>query len=131
MTSPSLIHGWLAVSLSLALALSGCCGTSLTDEDGTGDPRVDPALNGAWVDGVQSGLTYVYITELRFDNGNFEWTWDDQLQQRGVYDTQDGILTVTILHNYGSPQRFLAGYSRPYSIAGDTLTWGGGTYTKK
>jgi hypothetical protein len=68
MTSPSLIHGWLAVSLSLALALSGCCGTSPTDEDGTGDPRVDPALNGAWVDGVQSGLTYVYITELRFDN---------------------------------------------------------------
>jgi hypothetical protein len=130
MASTRLLYRCLVVSLWFALALSGC-GNSPTDDDVTDNNRVDPALNGAWVDGEQSGLLYVYITELRFNNGNFEWTWDQQLQQRGVYDTQDDILTVTILNNYGSPQRLLGSYSRPYSIVGDTLTWGGAQYTKK
>lgn len=128
MTSTRLLQGCLAVSLSFALALSGCEKGS-TDVDVT--DNIDPALNGAWVDGVQSGPTKVYITELRFDNGDFEWTWDHDLQQRGVYDTQDGILTITIRNNYGSPQRLLGDYSRPYSIVGNTLTWGGAQYTKK
>jgi hypothetical protein len=130
MTSTRLFHGCIAVSLSFALALSGC-GNSPTDGDVIENNRVDPALNGAWVDGEQSGSIKVYITELRFNNGDFEWTWDEQLQQRGVYDTQNDILTVTILNNYGSPQRLLGGYSRPYSIVGNTLTWGGAQYTKK
>lgn len=130
MTSTRLLCGCLTVSLLFALLLSGC-GNSPTDGDENVNTWVDPALNGAWVDRVQSGPVKVYITELRFNYGDFEWTWDDDLQQRGVYDTQEGILTVTIQHNYGSPQRLLRDYSRPYSIAGDTLTWGGTKYTKK
>ena len=93
-------------------------------------PEADP-LNGAWVDGVQSGPIKVYITELRFANGNFEWSFDDDLQQRGVYDTANGVLTVTVKYNYGSPQRLLGDYSRPYAIVGDTLTWGGSRFTRK
>lgn len=109
------------MSLSCASLLLGC-----TDSGGPKEP-----LNGAWVDGVQSGPIKIYVTELRFNDGSFEWTWDDDLQQRGVYDTQDGILTVTAQHNYGSPQRLLGDYSSPYSIVGDTLTWGGSQYTRK
>ena len=112
--------------MCFALAVSAC-GDSPTDDDDTSDP----ALDGAWVDGVQSGPIKVYVTELRFRESNFEWTWDSDLQQRGVYDTRDGVLTVTIHNNYGSPQRFLSDYSRPYSVAGNTLTWGGSQYTKK
>ena len=130
MTSTRQPCGFLVMSLSFALLLLGC-GDSPTDGDVPEDALVDPALNGAWVDGVQSGPIKIYITELRFNNGSFEWTWDDDLQQRGVYDTQDGILTVTIQNNYGSPQRLLGDYSRPYSIAGSTLTWGGSQYTRK
>ena len=114
----------LLLTTTCALGL-GC--SSSTDAE---DALVDPALNGAWVSGVQSGSITIYITELRFNNGSFEWTWDDDLQQRGVYDTQDGILTVTIQNNYGSPQKSLGDYSRPYSIAGSTLTWGS-QYTRK
>lgn len=53
-------------------------------------------------------------------------TW---IPPRGVYDTQDGVLTVTIQDNYGP--RGLGDYSRPYSVVGDSLTWGGTQYTKK
>ena len=114
----------------LALLLLGCEAVGPTDVDMTEDPLMDQALNGAWVDGVQSGsVTTIYITELRFNNGSFEYWWDDDLQQRGVYDTQDGILTVTIQNSYG-PKRF-SDYSRPYSIVGSTLTWGGLQLTKK
>lgn len=97
----------------------------------TNNSNIDSALNGAWVNGVQSGSIKIYITELRFNNGNFEWTWDGDLQQRGIYDTKNGVLTVTISNNYGSPQRLLSDYSRPYSINGNVLTWGGSDFTKK
>ena len=125
MTSTRLFHRCLVVSVSIVLALSAC-------ENGPtdADSAVDRALNGAWVNGVQSGSIKVYITELRFNSGSFEWTWDGDLQQRGVYDTRDGILTVTIHNNYGSPLRLLGDYSRSYSITGDTLTWGGSQYTR-
>ena len=122
----------------LALLLLGCEAVGPTDVDMTEDPLMDQALNGAWVDGVQSGsVTTIYITELRFNNGSFEYWWDDDLQQRGVYDTQenpaapydDGILTVTIQNTYG--RKSLSDYSRPYSIVGSTLTWGGLQLTKK
>jgi hypothetical protein len=92
---------------------------------------VDPALSGAWVSGVQTGPVKEYITELRFQSGMFEWTFGGDLQQRGVYDTQDGVLTITVHNNYGSPQRILGDHSRPYSIAGNTLTWGASHFTKK
>ena len=128
MTSTRQPCGFLVMSLSFALLLLGC-GDGPTDVDMTEDALMDQALNGAWVDGVQSGSVKIYINELRFNNGSFEYWWDDDLQQRGVYDTQDGILTVTIQNNYGS--RRLSDYSRPYSIAGSTLTWGGGKYTRK
>ena len=130
MTAIRLISGLLVMSSSCALLLLGCA-NGPTDGSVTDDPMVDPALNGSWVDGVQSGPIKVYVTELRFNDGSFEWTWDEDLQQRGVYDTQDGILTVTIQNNYGSPQRLLSDYSRPYSVVGNTLTWGGLQYTKK
>ena len=120
------------VTLALVmLGLTGCGTTEEgpTDVDMTEDPLRDQALNGAWVDGVQSGSVKMYINELRFNNGSFEYWWDDDLQQRGVYDTQDGILTVTIQNSYG-PKRF-SDYSRPYSIVGSTLTWGGLQLTKK
>ena len=116
----------LVLSFSCVLSLLGCEGCS-ADGSVTGDPL----LNGAWVDGVQSGPIKIYVTELRFNNGSFEWTWDEDLQQRGDYDTQDGILTVTVQHSYGSPQRLLGDYSSPYVIVGDTLTWGGSRYTRK
>jgi hypothetical protein len=121
-----LLRGCLAVSLLFALTLSGCksCPACVVEE-GPVQPWVDPALNGAWVIGSD------YITELRFDKGQFEWTWDGHLQQRGVYDTKDGILTVTIQHQYASPVRILGATSRPYSIAGTILTWGGNQFTKK
>ena len=122
-----IFRGVRILSLSAALLFVGC-------EDGTTDtnlpvPGVDPALNGAWVDGEQSGPVKVYVTELRFDKGSFEWTWDQDLQQRGVYDTKDGVLTVTIQNEYGP--RSLSDYSGPYSVVGDTLTWVGLEYTKK
>jgi hypothetical protein len=114
----------LGVSFALLL---WACGDSPTESGVT----VDPALNGAWVDAVQSGSVHVYVTELRFDNGSFEWTWDDDLQQRGVYDTRDGTLTVTIQSNYGYPQRSLGDPSRPYSMVGNSLTWGATPFTRK
>lgn len=119
------------LAFSCALLLLGCEIKSPTDGTGANEEvlLVD-RLNGAWVSGVQSGLSHVNITELRFNNGLFEWTWDEDLQQRGIYDTLNGILTVTIQHNYGSPQRYLGDYSRPYTIVGNTLTWGS-KYTKK
>jgi hypothetical protein len=83
------------------------------------------------VDGVQAGPVKIYITEFRFSNGSFEWTFDGDLQQKGAYDTQDGILTITIHNNYGSPQRTLLDYSRPYSISGSTLNWETWQFTKK
>jgi hypothetical protein len=131
MTSTRIFHGCLALSLSFALALSGCRNCPTAVDEVHDKPWVDPALNGAWVDGVQSGELKVYITELRFNNGNFEWTWDAQLQQRGVCDTKDGILSVTIQYSYASPARLLGTLSRPYSIVADTLTWGQTRYTKK
>ena len=128
MTSTRQPYGFLVLSLSFALVLLGC-EDGPTDVEMTEDALVDQALNGAWVDGVQSGSVKMYINELRFNNGSFEYWWDDDLQQRGVYDTQDGILTVTIQNTYGL--RRLGDYSRPYSIAGSTLTWGGLQFTRK
>ena len=128
MTSTRQPYGFLVLSLSFALVLLGC-EDGPTDVDMTDDIRVDQALTGAWVDGIQSGSVKIYINELRFNNGRFEYWWDDDLQQRGVYDTQDGILTVTIQNTYGL--RRLGDYSRPYSIAGSTLTWGGLQLTRK
>ena len=128
MTSTRQPYGFLVLSLSFALVLLGC-EDGPTDVEMTDDIRVDQALTGAWVDGIQSGSVNIYINELRFNNGRFEYWWDDDLQQRGVYDTQDGILTVTIQNNYGL--RRLGDYSRPYSIAGSTLTWGGLQLTRK
>lgn len=128
MLSSTRSYRLLAGALACALALLGCGGN---DVAGSGEPRADRALNGAWVDGVQSGGIYVYITELRFNNGSFEWTFDADLQERDVYDTNAGTLTVTVQNQYGSPQRTLLDYSRPYSVVGDTLMWGGSRYVKK
>ena len=128
MTSTRKPYGFLVLSLSFVLVLLGC-EDGPTDVEMTDDIRVDQALTGAWVDGIQSGSVKIYINELRFNNGRFEYWWDDDLQQRGVYDTQDGILTVTIQNNYGLPR--LGDYSRPYSIVGSTLTWGGVQLTRK
>ena len=128
MTSTRKPYGFLVLSLSFALMLLAC-DDGLTDVDMTDDIRVDQALTGAWVDGIQSGSVKIYINELRFNNGRFEYWWDDDLQQRGVYDTQDGILTVTIQNTYGSIS--LDDYSSPYSIVGNTLTWGGLQFTRK
>lgn len=125
MYSTRLLNHCLVVSLFLSLALSAC------EDSPTETISVDPSLNGAWVDGVQSGPIKVYITELRFSNGSFEWTWDGDLQQRGVYDAQAGILSVTLHGQYGSPVPLLGDLSRPYTVVGNTLTWGGSQYTKK
>ncbi len=122
---PSSTHP--ALLLFAMLTLLNCSGGTA---DPTNDPLLDPVLNGAWVDGIQSGPVKIYITEFTFSNGRFEWTFDGDLQQRGEYDTRDGILTVTIHNNYGSPQRTLGDYSRPYAITGHTLTWGGWQFTK-
>lgn len=120
----------IGVAVVLPLVLSTlACSDEITDSETDEEVLVDPALNGAWVDGVQTGPSKVYITELRFNNGSFEWTFDEDLQERGVYDTQDGVLTVTIQENYGP--RGLGDYSRPYSVVGESLTWGGSQYTKK
>jgi hypothetical protein len=59
------------MSLSCALLLLGC-ENGPTDGSVPEDTLVDPALNGAWVDGVQSGPIKVYVTELRFNEGSFE-----------------------------------------------------------
>ena len=116
----------VVIATSILFVLPTC------DDSPTGaNSDFDPALNGAWVSDVQTGAVKVYITELRFNNGSFEWTFDDDLQQRGAYDTRDGILTVTVHNNYGSPQRYLGDYSRPYSISRDTLRWGGSDFSKK
>jgi hypothetical protein len=122
----------LVLAFACTLLLLGCEVKSPTDETSVKEEtQLVDRLNGAWVSGVQSGPSHVYITELRFNNGLFEWTWDEDLQQRGIYDTLNGILTVTIQHNYGSPQRSLGDYSRAYSVVGNTLTWGGTKFTKK
>jgi hypothetical protein len=85
------------------------------------DDNNDP-LNGNWA---------LDETVLKFNNGDFEWTAYGNLQQRGYYDTKDGVLTITIKNNYGRPQYYLGNYSRPYSINGNILTWGSYRYTKK
>ena len=128
MTSTRQPYGFLVLSLSFVLVLVGCK-DGPTDVEMPEEPLIDQALNGAWVDGVQSGSVKMYINELRFNNGSFEYWWDDDLQQRGVYDTQDGILTVTIQNTYGPIT--LDDYSSPYSIVGNTLTWGGLQLTRK
>ena len=128
MTSTRQPYGFLVLSLSFALVLLGC-EDGPTDVEMTDDIRVDQALTGAWVAWIGPNPERRYKNELRFNNGRFEYWWDDDLQQRGVYDTQDGILTVTIQNTYGSIS--LDDYSSPYSIAGDTLTWGGGRLIKQ
>lgn len=122
MTFTRLLHGYLVIPASFALALSAC-------ENSPSDVRADPALNGAWVDGVQTGAVKVYITELRFNNGSFQSFWDGDLQERSVYDTQDGILTITVQNSYGG--RGLGNHSSRYSIVGNTLTLDWRRYTKK
>lgn len=138
----------LAVALPIILSVTGCGNGPTGTRDpfeqgpaGTGDPvekdsddrgsEVDSALTGSWVSGVQTDFVKVYITELRFRDGNFEWAFDGELQQRGLYDTRDGVLTISILHNYGNPLRLLGSYSRSYSIVADTLMWGGSKFTRK
>ena len=128
MTSTRKPYGFLVLSLSFALVLLGC-EDGPTDVEMTDDIRVDQALTGAWVAWIGPNPERLYINELRFNNGSFEYWWDDDLQQRGVYDTQDGILTVTIQNTYGSIS--LDDYSSPYSIVGNTLTWGGLQLTRK
>ena len=128
MTSTRQPYGFLVLSLSFALVLLGC-EDGPTDVEMTDDIRVDQALTGAWVAWIGPNPERLYINELRFNNGRFEYWWDADLQQRGVYDTQDGILTVTIQNTYGPIT--LDDYSSPYSIAGDTLTWGGGRLIKQ
>ncbi len=123
-----LSHRFVAVLAVSSLLLSGCDSSS---DDLSEHSTVDPALNGAWVSGVQSGPVKVYITELRFDDGSFEWTWDGDLQQRGVYDTENGVLSITIQSSYASPRRILGDLSRPYSVIGASLTWGGARLTRK
>ena len=78
-------------------------------------------LNGNWA---------YESTILKFKDGNFEWTAYGNLQQRGYYDINGGILTITITNNYGKPQYLLGQLSRPYSINGNILTWGSTQYTK-
>ena len=128
MTSTRQPYGFLVLSLSFALVLLGC-EDGPTDVEMTDDIRVDQALTGAWVAWIGPNPERRYKNELRFNNGRFEYWWDDDLQQRGVYDTQDGILTVTIQNTYGSIS--LDDYSSPYSIVGNTLTWGGLQFTKQ
>ena|GEM_PF-5214150 len=109
-------------SLCCALLLLGC-----SDDTVSGDPLVQ----GAWVDGVQTDFVKIYISELKFDDGKYEWWWDGDLQQRGVYDTEEGVLTLTVEHSYATPQRLLGDMSRPYTVTGDTLMWGGWKFTRK
>lgn len=109
-----------------AVLLAACNGT--TPHEGT--PFQDP-LAGAWVDGLDTGVIKVYVTELDLSDGAFGWSFDGALQQRGIYDTVGGVLSLTVQSNYGSPQRVLGAYSRPYSVVGDTLTWGGSLFTRK
>ena len=113
----------LLLILPFSLINIGC------ENSSSSNPNIDSKLNGTWADGVQSGAQYVYITELKFDNGDFEWTWDKDLQQRGIYDTKNGVLTVTITNLYG--QRLIGDKSREYSITRDTLKWGGSKFVKK
>ncbi|MBF0430540.1 MAG: hypothetical protein HQK83_04635 [Fibrobacteria bacterium] len=110
----------------LILSCNDCPTCCDCDED---ERSYDLKLNGKWENGNQTPTTINNITELRFDNGDFEWTWEDDLQARGVYDTKEGVLTVTIEHRYGS--KSLSDYSRKYSIANDTLTWGGEKFWRK
>jgi hypothetical protein len=110
------------VPLWCALFLFGCGDGSITG---------DPLVQGVWVDGVQTDFIKIYVSELRFDDGKYEWWWDGDLQQRGIYDTEDGVLTLTVEHSYASPQRLLGDMSRPYAITDDTLMWGGWRFTKK
>ena len=128
MTSTRQTYGCLVMSLSFALVLVGCK-EGPTDVEMPEDPLIDQALNGAWVAWIGPNPERRYKNELRFNNGRFEYWWDDDLQQRGVYDTQDGILTVTIQNTYGPIT--LDDYSSPYSIVGNTLTWGGLQLTRK
>jgi len=128
LTSTRQPYGFLVLSLSFVLVLVGCK-EGPTDVEMPEEPLIDQALNGAWVAWTVLSPSRKYINELRFNNGRFEYWWEDDLQQRGVYDTQDGILTVTIQNTYGP--RLLDDYSSPYSIAGDTLTWGGGRLIKQ
>jgi hypothetical protein len=123
MDNSKLYFRMFMIPLSSALLLLGCNNSPTTNSN------IDPALNGSWADQIQSGAVKVYITVLKFNNGNFEWTFDEDLQQRGVYDTKDGVLTVTIENSYDL--RSLSDYSRKYSINENVLTWGGSQYIKK
>lgn len=119
MTTTRSILPLVSMALPLVLFTASC-----TETTSQGRP-CDPALTGTWGDGQ------VDETALKFHGTEFEWTFDGDLQQRGVCDTEDGILTITVQNNYGSPQRLLGDYSSPYSISGDTLSWAGGTFAKK
>jgi hypothetical protein len=93
------------------------CDDSLTDKRSV--------LNGSWANGPWDNYTV-----LKFNNGSFEWTYNSKLQQRGYYDINEGVLTITITNNYGKPQYLLGQYSRTYSISSNILTWGSTQFTK-
>jgi hypothetical protein len=78
----------------------------------------DAALNGTWIEITESP----HKTALKFYYGNFESIFGDTLQQRGIYVTNEGVLTVTITSNYG--QHVLDDISNKYLIHEDTLEWG-------
>jgi hypothetical protein len=106
---------WLGM-LVFSIAFMAC-DTNLTDKGSV--------LNGSWANGPWNSYAV-----LKFNNGSFEWTYNNNLQQRGYYDTNEGVLTITITNNYGNPQYLLGQYSRTYTISGTTLTWSSTQYTK-
>jgi hypothetical protein len=111
---------WLGI-LAFSIAFIAC-------DDGLTDKG--SVLNGSWAHGSWAHGPWNSYTVLKFSNGSFEWTYNDKLQQRGYYDIDEGVLTITITHGYGKPQYLLGQYSRTYSISNNILTWGSTQFTK-
>ena len=149
MKSKRMLFGMPLFAVIFSLAVIAC-----DDDSGVTDPVTDPALNGTWV------LGYIEIT---FNNGNWEDRMNSTPFAKGTYTTNNGEITTKSTHLWGNGGPYQLnldakwytkaelqslnipnleslmtdGYTRTYSINGNTLTFtdrngnAAGTWTRK
>ena len=78
--------GILAIILMFLTVIIGCDNESTNDNGFDGDT----ALNGKWVDNRPA--------TLKFDNGIYEYYFNNLPYDKGTYTTNNGQITITVTH---------------------------------
>jgi hypothetical protein len=90
MAKKNLCLGILVMVLVFGMTIIGC------DSDDQINSSVDSSLNGTWV-----CYDYYDLSELKLNNGNFEYFEQGTLWSKGTYITSDNILIMAPTHYYG------------------------------